>query len=67
MNDAKNERDILGLCAGKLPKYKMPSKIHFVKALPKSANAKIDRGKCRELIPEEMEVSPEGSGLQRAL
>ncbi len=49
-NGECSEREILRYCAEKLPKYKAPSKVQFVRALPKSANRKIDRAKCAEMI-----------------
>ena len=36
--------------AWKLPRYKLPSEIKFVKALPKSASGKVDRNKCIEMV-----------------
>jgi long-chain acyl-CoA synthetase len=38
--------DILGYCAGKLPKIKVPSEVRFVRTLPKKASGKIDRATC---------------------
>jgi long-chain acyl-CoA synthetase len=49
-NDDSNVKELLANCAGKLPKYKLPSEVKFVQALPKSANGKIDRMKCLELL-----------------
>jgi long-chain acyl-CoA synthetase len=43
---------ILMLCSQRLPKYKVPSSVELVKALPKSSNGKIDRKKCLELLNE---------------
>jgi acyl-CoA synthetase (AMP-forming)/AMP-acid ligase II len=34
----------------KLPKYKMPSDVIPIRAIPKKANGKIDRTKCLELL-----------------
>ena len=42
--------DILENCAEKLPKYKLPSEVKFIRSLPKNANGKIDRKKCLELL-----------------
>jgi len=42
--------DILESCAEKLPKYKLPSRIEFIRALPKNVNGKINRKKCLELL-----------------
>ncbi len=39
---------ILSKCAQLLPKYKMPAQIKIVKSLPKNANGKIDKTKCKE-------------------
>jgi len=47
---SSSEYDLLKYCAGKLPKYKMPGSIKFVKNIPKSANGKIDRNRCLELL-----------------
>jgi long-chain acyl-CoA synthetase len=41
---------ILSLCASKLPRYEVPSKIKFVHSLPKSATGKIDSARCLELF-----------------
>ena len=43
------ENDILSFCAERLPRHKVPSQVKLVSALPKSANGKIDRGRCLEL------------------
>ena len=45
-----SENRILSSCAEKLPKYKLPSKVKFVRTLPKNITGKIDRGKCVELF-----------------
>ena len=42
--------NILENCAEKLPKYKLPSEVKFIRSLPKNANGKIDRKKCLELL-----------------
>jgi len=44
------EKEILKYCAEWLPKPKIPSEIRMVKALPKNASGKVDRGKCLELF-----------------
>jgi long-chain acyl-CoA synthetase len=44
------ENQILALCDERLPKYKLPSEVKLVRALPKSPSGKIDRTKCVELI-----------------
>jgi long-chain acyl-CoA synthetase len=41
---------IVGFCAGRLPKHQLPSEIRFVSALPKTTSGKIDRTKCYELV-----------------
>ncbi len=45
-----NENMIMLQCAKKLPKYKLPSIIKIVKAIPKNTIGKIDREKCLKLI-----------------
>ncbi len=42
-------KDILGLCAQTLPKYKLPSEIKLVRSLPKYTNGKINRTRCLKL------------------
>jgi acyl-CoA synthetase (AMP-forming)/AMP-acid ligase II len=37
-------------CKDRLPRYKIPSDLIKVRTLPKKANGKIDRSKCRDLI-----------------
>jgi len=44
------EEDVLAITAQKLPKYKLPSEIRFVRQLPKKVNGKIDKFKCKELL-----------------
>jgi len=41
---------ILQKCAGRLPKYKLPGEIIFVRSLPKKTSGKIDREKCFDLL-----------------
>jgi long-chain acyl-CoA synthetase len=41
---------VLEYCAAKLPRYKVPDRITFVRALPKKLTGKIDRAKCRGMI-----------------
>jgi len=41
---------ILSICSEKLPRFKLPSEVNLVRALPKSTSGKIDRTKCLELI-----------------
>jgi long-chain acyl-CoA synthetase len=48
---AKNgdsDQQLLSFCASRLPKFKIPSPIKFVRALPKSTSGKVDRSKCLE-------------------
>jgi acyl-CoA synthetase (AMP-forming)/AMP-acid ligase II len=41
---------IMASCASLLPKYKLPSDIKLVRALPKNANGKVDRKACLRLV-----------------
>ncbi len=50
MNEDCDENLIMSLCSEKLPKYKLPSEIIKVRALPKSASGKVDREKCLGII-----------------
>ncbi len=49
-----DEKCILAYCAEKLPKYKIPSAVVLVRALPKNSSGKIDRLKCSELLKEDL-------------
>jgi long-chain acyl-CoA synthetase len=42
--------DVLDYCAARLPRYKVPDTITFVRALPKKLTGKIDRARCAEMI-----------------
>ncbi|WDN87042.1 hypothetical protein BuS5_00010 [Desulfosarcina sp. BuS5] len=44
------ETQILGECAARLPKYKLPGLIKLVRSIPKKNSGKIDRKKCLELM-----------------
>jgi acyl-CoA synthetase (AMP-forming)/AMP-acid ligase II len=48
-NGAFNENDILGPLASKLPKYRMPSEVKWLRALPQSSSGKIDRNRCFQI------------------
>ena len=45
-----SENLILGECAERLPRYKLPGQVKLVQALPKSVSGKIDRPRCLKLI-----------------
>jgi long-chain acyl-CoA synthetase len=47
---------ILEKCAGRLPKYKMPSELRFVRTLPKNANGKVDRERCLNVFTAEPQI-----------
>lgn len=46
------DQQILSFCAGKLPKFKLPSSIMLTRSLPKNTSGKIDRIKCVDLFDE---------------
>ena len=48
-NGNRSENLILGECADRLPRYKLPSQVKLVQALPKSPSGKIDRTQCLKL------------------
>lgn len=48
-NETIRQEQILLALSIKIPKYKMPSEIGIVRTVPKNANGKIDREKCREI------------------
>ncbi len=37
---------VMTFCAEKLPKFKIPSEVRFIKSLPKKINGKVDRQAC---------------------
>lgn len=45
-----DSKAILTACDGKLPKYKMPSEVRLVKALPKNVSGKINRDQIVEML-----------------
>ncbi|MCP4690340.1 MAG: acyl--CoA ligase [Desulfobacterales bacterium] len=45
--------DLLKCCAEKLPRYKIPTRIKLVRALPKNASGKIDKKKCAAILRRE--------------
>jgi len=47
--DDCTENDILGFCAERLPKHKVPSEVRLVRSLPKNSSGKVDRGRCLAL------------------
>jgi len=49
-NNEISENLCLRECALRLPKYKVPSRLEFVKSLPKNSHGKIDSGKCMEIV-----------------
>ena len=46
-NDRCSEDEVLGFCANKLARYKMPHEVKFTRTLPKKASGKIDRQACK--------------------
>lgn len=46
INNETSENDILAVCSGLLPKYKVPSEVRLMKSLPKKASGKIDKAQC---------------------
>ena len=44
-----NKNNILEYCRNLLPKYMIPTKIHFIKTMPLTSNGKIDRAKLHDL------------------
>ena len=48
--DHVDSKSIIGYCSKKLPVFKVPQDVVFVKSLPKSASGKVNRKKCEELI-----------------
>jgi acyl-CoA synthetase (AMP-forming)/AMP-acid ligase II len=48
-NNDCSENTVLGYCADRLPKYKVPSEVRFAKNLPKKVSGKIDRKSCLAL------------------
>jgi len=49
-NDEFSTISLMSILEKKLPRYKMPSKIIPVRAIPKKANGKINQAKCLDLL-----------------
>ena len=54
-NGEYDEHRILSLCASRLPKYRMPSEVKWLRFLPKSSSGKIDRQKCLQIAVTRMD------------
>jgi len=52
-NDKCSEKEVLGFCANRLARHKVPSEVKFTRTLPKKASGKIDRHACRELLAQQ--------------
>lgn len=51
LNESQSSRrELFKMASAKLPKYKLPQELYFVRALPKNSNGKIDRGVCRKKL-----------------
>lgn len=48
---ALSEGELLDWCAGRLADYKRPREVHFLAALPRTANGKLRRGALAGLVP----------------
>ena len=51
-DDALTEADVLAWCAGKLARYKLPKRVHFVDEIPRNPSGKILKRVLRERFPE---------------
>ncbi|OPY00317.1 MAG: Long-chain-fatty-acid--CoA ligase [Syntrophorhabdus sp. PtaB.Bin006] len=49
-NSSCTSNEVMSFCAGRLPKYKVPSEVRFAKNLPKKTSGKIDRKGCLALF-----------------
>jgi len=50
-----DSNDVFAYCLRRLPRYKLPSAIRFVPALPKNSSGKIDRKGCVELLSKSLD------------
>lgn len=41
---------LLALCSAKIPRFKLPQDVLFVRTLPKNPSGKIDKNRCKELF-----------------
>lgn len=48
-NEDSDPKSLMQICARRLPHHKHPAEIIPVRTLPKNANGKIDKNKCRQL------------------
>jgi len=49
-NSSIKEKELIEHCASLLGPFKSPSKIHFLKELPKGSSGKIQRLKIKDII-----------------
>jgi len=47
-----SEKEIMAFAAQRLPRHKVPGRIHLLPRLPKNWSAKIDRRECERLTME---------------
>ena len=52
-DESFSSKTLMEKCAGGLPNHKRPSNVLSARALPKSANGKIDREKCIQIVVNE--------------
>lgn len=55
-NDKCSNEKVLVYCSDKLPKYKIPSDVKFMRSLPKKLSGKVDRKTCRDLYEQQQGV-----------
>ena len=51
-NETCTENNIFTYCASRLPKFKVPAEVKFVRSLPKKSSGKIDRKACVSMFIE---------------
>lgn len=49
-SDAARDKDILGACEARLPRYMVPNRLYHFAHMPLNVNGKIDRGKITEML-----------------
>lgn len=53
---AATAQELLRLCHGNLPAYKMPREIFFMKSLPKTENMKVKKAELKKILQADSEV-----------
>lgn len=55
VDQEQSANELLALCAGKIPKFKLPQEVLFVRGLPKNPSGKVNRQQCMAIASDLLE------------